>query len=270
MERNPQNEITAELMMLESRLAQWPRTVPFAWPADYFALFPADIFTIIQAAESENDPQLSLPKALPFEMPEGYFENFIQEILPEVIPSFGHISKEPPFAVPEGYFNDFIENVLPEVTPVFTKVGTDMPFEVPEGYFKRLPAQLLQAAKNTEAAPAERTNIIPLIAPWKAIRWAAAAMLVLGLGLGSYRIYNGYHTPDRTALNQLASVNKDSLSSYVDQNVDDFDAETLETNVAANNAIALNDINKNDFNKIDKQEIIQYLDDNGWDDKSAD
>lgn len=225
---NAANDIVKELQELNSPLAQWPRVMPFAVPEGYFSSFP------VQSLMATADPVLNFSKSMPFEVPQGYFEALTARIMDAVEqPAFGRTQQTP--------------------------------FAVPEGYFAGMAGKMLAAAKAADAGPEKAvpaqkaTKIIELRPQWKAIRWAAAAMLVLGIGIGSFMKF-GQGESQPAATRQLAQLDKNIIDSYVQQNIDDFDTELLTENNAVFGASA-----EKNIHKLDKKDIIQYLDDDaGW------
>lgn len=195
-----------------SVLAGYSRRMPFAVPPGYFAGTTATFVEGVQAADAGSDPVLSgLQRRMPFAVPPNYFETLPEELLEAAIGAS-----------------------LPRLEPVFSAP--------PAGYFEALPASILAAAKAADAprvlplpAPARRTQTIAL----PALRWAAAAVLVLGIGLGLYRA-NTPATVPVTTQRALASLPKQDLQAYVLQNIDDFDTDLLsETGTKATPATPL-------------------------------
>lgn len=97
------------------------------------------------------------------------------EELEEIAPFLATIPKKMPFSVPEGYFIQTTEAlsdwVKDESLPQLLQSGKQMPFTVPEGYFESLPAIILKKVSPKEA------KIIPISSSRKWMRYAAAAMI---------------------------------------------------------------------------------------------
>ena len=97
------------------------------------------------------------------------------EELEEIAPFLASIPKKMPFAVPEGYFTQTTEGlsdwVKEESLPPLLQSGKQMPFTVPDGYFESLPAIILKKVSPKEA------KIIPISSSRKWMRYAAAAMI---------------------------------------------------------------------------------------------
>ena len=212
------NEISEELRSMDSILADLPRTMPYAVPVNYFTDLAGTIRTTIDhISETEHVPGWS--KTMPFAVPDNYFSELTDEVT-----------------------TGGIASGLPKATP----------FSVPSGYFATLPSQMLEAAKaadvisgQTKIIPLKRTNI------FRSLRWAAAAVLFLGIGLGAYQKF--YNTQQPNVENMLASVPGNDIEDYV-QHTYRIDGDRI----AGNN----NEINNI---QLDNKDIIEYLDETGWD-----
>ena len=253
---NPGTDIVKELQELQSPLANMPRVMPFHVPEDYFASF--SVASII----SDEDPVLNLPKTMPFAVPEGYFSSFsVDKIMQDEDPVL-NLPKTNPFEVPRGYFKTFEANILDIVeTPVIGKVAAPS-FEAPAGYFNGFADRMLAAAKasdtvtQTIVTDKNETKVIDFKPQWKSIRWAAAAMLVLSIGVGSYLKFNPSNTQHLSASRQLAMLDKSLISGYIQQHIDEFDTDLL-----AENSAVLNQSPEKNIDKLKDQDIQQYLDD---------
>jgi len=209
------NDILDELRSWGSPLADMPRTMPFAVPQGYFEGLEKHVMTGINM---DKDYPIPVPKNMPYDVPQGYFENLPAQML-------ALAGEEPVLSVPR-----------------------TMPFDIPAGYFENLPEQILETARK-----AEKTKVIPFGKKiGRSIRWAAAAVLLLGISIGSYRILNPAMTlnPEQ----KLAQVSENELSDYIVQNIDEFDTDLLENNIASANSIQ----------SLSDEDIINYLDETGW------
>ena len=222
MNMNGGSDIVNELEEMGSILATMPRLMPFSVPDNYFSSLDISVQIIM----NEADPLLNLPKAMPYFVPSNYFNDFSATILDKVAaPSF---SQQPaPFAVPEGYFNGFADKML-----AMAKAADSTP--------------------GMEAPATQKKTTVLAFRPMKAIQWAAAAIFIAAIGFGSYKVLNPPAAKPSTAM-QLAQLDKSLVKSYVNQNIDDFDAEMLEGN------IVLQPETTNTIPALDKNDIIQYL-----------
>ena len=219
MER--ENEIRIELETLGSPLAGLSRSLPFAIPQGYFEESEHTVIAGVMAAESE-DLALQMPRTLPYSVPPHYFE--------------------------ESYAQIMATALLP--------ASAAQAFDVPEGYFEALPDRIMASVKAKEE-PALKPRIIAFRPARRVLQWAVAAILVLGMGLGSYSIY---YTPDKRVERQLAKVDGDAISDYVVQN-DETAPEA--------NTVALNTPTASAVKALSKEDITNYLDETGWEDAAT-
>lgn len=215
---NEKNDILSELEQMGSMLANMSRKMPYEVPADYFAGLAASVTEHIQLLQ-QRDPVLN-------------------------------ISKSPVQDVPAGYFNSLPDSLLQAAR--LSDMPQAMPHEVPSGYFAALPQQLFAKVNNSKASSG---RIITLTAQ---IRWAAAALLVICMGIGSYEFLHLRSNRPEIALSKVPQA---KLQEYVKQNIDDFDADMIVSNLQTTDVHNVPTSAK----QLDDQEIIQYLDETGWD-----
>jgi hypothetical protein len=216
------NEIWQELKDLDSLLAEMPRLMPYAVPVDY-------------------------PDRMSEALAEGVAHSQIDD------PIFLH-SKAMPFEVPQGYFASLHEHLTKEATRG-TESGRSIHFGVPENYFDDLPQTLLNAVKDSEN-PIHKKTAVPLRPLWKrkAIQWAAAALIVMGIGAGTYT-YMYASSADAKASRELAKLDKEDIGHYISQHADEFETDMLESFIADSGE----DIDKS-ISTLNDQEIEDYLD----------
>jgi hypothetical protein len=189
-------------------------------------------------------------------------DNEIQIELQSMDSPLAGMEKSMPYTMPEGYFHTLPEDLLNATLANSIETGIASPYTAPDAYFSSLPESLLAAAKESEVTKGA-PRLISFRPYWKrSIKWAAAAVLVLGIGFGSYH-YMQPATPDGKAAKQLAKIDGDVIQEYVMHHVDEFDEETLENTVAANTNL------HNTVSTLDDEEIKAYLDENGWDEKES-
>ncbi|WP_276134879.1 hypothetical protein [Polluticoccus soli] len=208
---------------------------------------------ILDELRSLGSPLADMSRAMPYAVPEGYFSNFEKQLIAEISLEGSNdllnLSKETPLPVPEGYFEELPAMILALVQEQpKLELPKSNPFEVPAGYFDKLPEQMLQAAK---AEGKKKGRVIPFTTHiQKGVKWAAAAMLVAALGIGSYRML----TPAQlTPSEELAKLPADVISDYVSQNIDEFDMEVLEST-----------INNSELQSLTDEEIDKYLEETDW------
>jgi len=214
---NKRNDISIELRDMNSVLADMPRTMPYHVPAGYFDQLPDNVHaTIKNINEAENVPAWS---------------------------------KKMPYSVPVNYFNELTGNIIAGAFTENADLPEQLPYTVPAGYFENLPAQILAAAK-AESPAKKETKVIPLQKRhiFRQMRWLAAAVLILGIGIGSYSIINRGQSSTE---NMLASVPANDIQDYL-QHTDRIDVDR----------VLSTDINNL---QLDNKDIIQYLNETGWD-----
>lgn len=210
------------------------------------------------------------PQTMPYQVPQGYFNNLAPEIADQIQLSEGALTdlpKQLPFSVPEGYFQSLPQSILQKIQEEEPSVpAIPNPMKAPDGYFEQLPGQILMAVRQSERETAPepakqptRTIAFNRVFRWKPLRYAAAACLVIAIGLGWYR-YNLESTP-QNYMRQLANISQEELQSYILYNIDDFETEDLLT------AIDLPEEGGSSLDPVSRfsdEYIIQYLDETGW------
>ena len=195
----------------------------------------------------------SVPKVMPYHLPENYFQSFGVDLVgtiksidqDDVNAEWG---KTNPYILPSGYFNKFSSDLFEKI---YSENGLNeskiqLPYEVPQGYFDAFKSNILQKVKHNGR---EVTRLIRL-GLIKPIKYAAAAILVLGLGIGGLLIFQ-----NNNAMNQdgnLASVPKNELNEFAAQNYPELDIDLTSLN------------NMNNSLKFESNDIIQYLNETGW------
>ncbi len=195
----------------------------------------------------------AIPRSMPYNVPPRYFENFSSIIsdaiqnsdAPEVMPSW---SKTMPYPVPDQYFNELTNNILAVAN--LSDFQENNPYAAPSGYFETLPEKILVAAKASEPAVKE-TRKIPL-KPGIAVlpkRWAAAAIILITIGLGAYQFF---FSQGSSTDKILASVPASEIQEYLNHNyIIDVD-----------HIVGRNDISTL---PLENNEIVEYLNESGWD-----
>lgn len=174
-------------------------------------------------------------------------DNDILNELNELGSTLVRAPKRMPYNVPEGYF-DALPDAMYSMANTQAQDTKTNPYSVPGGYFDTLPQQVLQKAKQGAVTAPEKTKGTNI---WmKNIRWAAAAIFIFAVGLGSYRVL----TPQTLSIQQqLDQVPESVLAAYVADNVDDFDTELITGNIQTTTT---------GINSVDNEDIEDYLE--GW------
>jgi hypothetical protein len=167
-----------------------------------------------------------MPQSAPFTLPPGYFEEFA----PAILNTVKHLDKDEPVSV----------------------IAREIPFnDVPKGYFERLPEEILnlaagKTATTLEFVPGPKVRIFrPAF-----IKWAAAAVLLISIAIGSYDLYLRQNTTGTEKM--LSAVPGNELHDYLQSNC------TIDIDRVINNN-TLKDMH------LDNKDIVRYLDETGWD-----
>ncbi len=211
-----------------------------------------------------GSPLADFLRRLPYAAPEGYLPSVALLLAasaqyPEAgDPVLSITSRMLPFTAPDGYFDTLAQNLSVLARVADTGAGEQAPFYTPEGYFEELPERFVKMAKAETAENRPKRRAMQFHMGWKQLRrLAAAAVLVLGVGFGAYRYYHPA-MPEAAAARQLAKLDQEDISSYVEQHVDEFDAESLEWATASANP----DIPAG-ISTLDAPEIQDYLQETG-------
>jgi hypothetical protein len=158
-------------------------------------------------------------------------KNEIQKELESMNSKLGHISKAMPYSVPDNYFEAFAERMTAFVKEedILVNLPKNTPFETPAAYFDQLPEKVLAAAKESEKS---KTRIIALNGNgWKNVRLAAAAVLLLLAGSGIFKIALQQNSFDQ----RMAAVPDEAIKEYVLQNSTELNAGN--TAIASNTTL---------------------------------
>jgi len=284
-----------ESALLSSQLVQVRHLQAYNTPEGYFDGFAQRLLLRIKAEQqplpAERRP---LPKAAgQAEMPtEGGLDPGTE--LEQLSPLLSQLKKKTPFEAPEGYFTELLNNVISGVQAIeFVNDELEHPsdnvpaliadlknrptYQVPNGYFEGLHESVLVRVQEENSLPQE--NVIARVeeAPAKAkvvpmhkrrIWWKySAAAVVAGLIfiIGWPALYSGLHksapaTGNADILNNLSKVSDQEIENYL-ENHNATLAESV-TNSTATLDINDNDI-KNMLGDVSDDELKQYLDDHG-------
>lgn len=207
-----------------------------------------------------NSPLAEMPRLMPYYVPQGYFSTLTNHIKDGVKATYvteyslPDANRQNPYTAPKGYFESFPDMMLAiaKEDEQLPSIPTATPYDMPAGYFDTLPQQILQAAKQAD----KPTKTIPLGKRiWSNVRWAAAAMLVAGLGFGSYKMLQPAPVAEMNVQEELAQLPTSTISDYVQQNIDDFETDMIASNLTSTNFSSP---------QLSEEEIIQYLDETGW------
>lgn len=217
----------------------------FKVPKNYFDELPLSINQRIEI-QIEEEPQLNTINKNAFKMPEDYFDKLSAKIINRIEQidnkkiNIEALERVNIFKVPNNYFQN-----LEQISAIesFDKVNV---FKVPNGYFETLLERILSKTEQKE------TKVIKVNWFSKNIKWAAAASIVLMVGLW-FSLPN--FTKNKTEL-ALEQVSKEDIKSYLEnQDISYLVYETVEKNTE-NQVI---DTQILDGLKLNKQDILDHL-----------
>jgi hypothetical protein len=194
-----------------------------------------------------NSSLADVSRVLPYRVPERYFSLFGQQIAAlvkddEAGEQIMRIGKAMPFSIPQGYFETLADNIVANASAETAQTKA-VPYELPQDYFNTLPSRVLQAAKGQDSA---KTRTIPASKfVFRHIRLAAAAVLLLCIGLGAYSTL--FNTGYRSTHRLLGSVPQSEIEAYL---------ETTDKNEGE-------DISARNLS-FDSKDIVVYLNETGW------
>jgi len=156
-------------------------------------------------------------------------DNDLHDELKGMGSKLGELPQAMPYQVPEGYFDNpgiGIREIMQDDAASQLFAGTKMPAtsDVPVNYFDRFPDQMLKAARKSEAQyiPNKR-RLIPITI----VKWAAAAAIVIATGAGAYNILS--RGKDTGTEQILAAVPDNDVHDYL-QNTYTADVDRIMNN----------------------------------------
>ena len=214
---------------------------------------------ISEELKSMESSLAGMSRKTPYSIPFGYFESLGYEIhemiknsqQPDPAMDWG---KQLLYSVPPGYFEKLASEIISSsvITTASERSPAPMPFDIPSKYFESFPEKVLLAAKANEPAKKE-SGKIPLKQHniFTRVRWAAAAIILICISSGSYITFFNNNQPANSE-KILASVPESDIQEYL-QSTYLVDMNRVMTN---------NDISNME---LDNKDIVQYLNETGWD-----
>lgn len=141
--------------------------------------------------------------------------NDIQVELKEMNSTLAQLPKEIPFDVPNNYFNDITNNIVEMVLANdFIEQQSANPYTVPEQYFSAFPQKINQKIKEETTVTPTLFSLYPLLKPMQ----VAAAILIIIIGGFSF-----LHVPKNSISfqQQLKNIPDEVVREYVAQNDDE-------------------------------------------------
>jgi hypothetical protein len=242
MQKN--NAIREELELISPIVQKIGNQNPFDLPSAYFEKFPDQLMLRLREEVNEGfDSLKELNKNAPFSLPDGYFNTLADSILNRVhqlkadspsselqslSPFLAGLEKRNPFTVPTGYFdelsptvqriveaNSAIESSEETLAELLTSLKTHNVFQVPAGYFEHLPGEILKKVEP------ETAKVVSLSFKQTALKYAAAASIVLMLGVSSWLLTRNT-SPATIANNAIVTDLDSSFKAISDKDIENY------------------------------------------------
>jgi len=148
------NDISDELRLLSALVAGIGRQIPYELPEGYFEDLPREILNRI-ARPDQGTFASNLPKSLTFSVPEGYFDNLASQVM-------GRIKAG---SAQQDLLGESIEEELARISPIVSRITRENPYWLPEGYFAEVsPILSILKDKTTYLAPEGYFDYLPAAA----------------------------------------------------------------------------------------------------------
>ena len=159
----------------------------------------------------------------PFLVPEGYFQNFSEQLIAEANVAT-LIQNTGAQDVPQNYFESFYDNLNTTILIDDIKSSAKAEdFKVPENYFDSLTDRIMSQI------PAEEKHVQKEVVVrkfnFKAWAYAAAACAILAVSITVFQTTKKDKVQTTFALDSLTD---EELETYVYENIQSFDDETIE------------------------------------------
>ncbi len=210
---------------------------------------------ILNELASVSPTLATIDKVNVFRIPEGYFDTLSQKISTSVF--LNQYSRTQAGDVPNNYFDDLSNKIILRIKNTDTAVSTEdetknispllyslkdrQVFNVPEGYFHTLGEQALNKIKP------ESAKIISLHSGKKWLKYAAAAMIAILVGIGAFQLFNSKDSNDKSSTAQLSKNYSENMPAYMQDAIQYKTPEQL---------------NKG-FASLSDDEIVTYLEHHG-------
>lgn len=129
--------------------------------------------------------------------------------------TLGNIPKRMPYEIPENYFQEFQQKLNDELTDqnaVINSFSKEMPYESPQGYFENFPKNIINTIQK-ENRP--QTTVIHF---WTKFRLAAAAVLLIACGIAGFK----YLQYQNSIEHKFAKIPATEIKEYAQQKMLDI------------------------------------------------
>jgi hypothetical protein len=184
-------------------------------------------------------------------------QNDISEELKAIgSPILAALSSEMPYQVPNNYFQElpiYITDCIKAENESYIQLPASSvtPFSVPEHYFDSLADNILATIKSQkEQTTSKKTVPFTSSVQWNNIRWAAAAILLIMLGItASIR----YSLSTSSVDNQLSMISGAALKEYALLHTDELDFSTSDKTAPVNGTTDTHTL------QLNEDDVILYL-----------
>ena len=217
----------------------------------------AQSYNILEELKELDSSLAAQPVQAPFEVPAGYFESLLVEVMAKIrslpqstdeeltnlSPLLAAIPKDMPYAVPHGYFQSVDINLgaittnnqspkeeIERLSPLLGGIKREMPFAVPQGYFNSIRSKNDQSAK-VVGMPARN---------W--LKYAVAAIFIGIIATTVVLISNGEKVdPDTNSYSwvqkKMKKVSTDEIENFVELSDEVLPHNEIVANNAKNNEV---------------------------------
>jgi hypothetical protein len=188
-----------------------------------------------------------------------------KEELELLSPALSQIEKKNPFSSPEGYFEEFSDNVvagvqaiefvneeLENLSPVMSSLKENNVYEVPQQYFEKLPAEILNKVNHQPA------KVVPISFAKKIMRYAAAAVIIGVMAVGAYKVINPSVAPVIDPGPGIAKATEQELENFLNTNT----ISLADTTTVISAEISEDDT-KDLLADVSDEELQKYLEQHG-------
>jgi hypothetical protein len=182
--------------------------------------------------------------------------------LKEIAPALAELSCEMPYRVEKGYFDQLPELMAEKLSIGISSDTIKEPMQVPHHYFEGLAGQILERVNNE--APIEISNIVPIKKMRNWLTYAAAAVFVGVMVIGSFIFSDKKQSVDFAKYQSL------DIPSTLDQ----FTESDLNAYLENNPVISNEDLQENEalvipntnekIQNLSSDKIHHYLNENGY------
>ena len=202
----------------------------FTVPANYFDEMEGNLRSRIAVAEAINVENTG------FTVPEGYFDELTGSIQSRIAIDAAAKQETAGFEVPQGYFENLQQQISARIAvDEALAAQPEEAFAVPDGYFDKLNAAILDKTVNadqqTAVKPAQR-SIVRRLFNSNVYKYAAAACVTVVVAVSFILSSNSNSVKphqDTYLHSRLAEIPVNEIKSYVEQNLDAGETQTIIT-----------------------------------------